>query len=246
MKPLLVLLLTLVSAVAVEPEAKKFTPKDGPEVLYRYSAPAKLESGKKYPLVLFLHGAGERGNDNEAQLKHGVNAILQNTEKLGQPIFLIAPQCPKDARWEDANKRPTNPKDPRSLLDHILSLVEETTKQQAVDPKRIYITGLSMGGFGTWSALAKEPDLFAAAIPICGGGSPDTVKEFKDVPIWIFHGDADNVVAPAGSQNMFDALKKAGSEAKLTLYPGVGHNSWTQTYSDIEVIRWFLAQQKSK
>lgn len=234
MKTLLVLLITVASVAAVEPEAKTFKAKDGPEVLYRFAAPAKVESGKKYPLVLFLHGAGERGNDNKAQMKHGVNAILQNAEKLNQPIFLIAPQCPKDGWWAGG-----------PLLDNVLELVEETIKEQSVDPKRVYITGLSMGGYGTWSAIAKKPKIFAAAIPICGGGDPATVKAFKKMPIWIFHGSDDNVVPPSGSQNMFDALKKAGSEAKLTLYPGVGHNSWTQTYSDKEVISWLFEQTKT-
>ncbi len=244
MKYLCLLFLTLACAAAIEPEAKTFKAPDDSEVLYRYAAPAKLESGKKYPLVLFLHGAGERGNDNKAQIKHGVGAILKHAEELNQPIFLIAPQCPKDGWWADGGKRPTRANEPSKLLDNVLNLVEETIKQQAVDPKRVYITGLSMGGMGTWSALSKDPDIFAAAIPICGNGNPATVKDFKKLPVWIFHGDADNVVKPEGSQIMFDALKKAGSDAKLTLYPGVGHDSWTQTYADIEVIRWLFAQSK--
>ncbi len=243
MKTLLLFLITVVGVAAAEPEAKTFKAADGTEVLYRFATPAKIESGKKYPLVLFLHGAGERGDDNKAQLKHGVKAILQNAEKLDQPIFLIAPQCPKGGWWADSNK-PNVKNGPNSLMDNVLELVEETIKEQSIDKKRVYITGLSMGGFGTWSAIAKKPELFAAAIPICGGGDPATVSEFKKMPIWIFHGDADNVVAPSGSQSMFDALKKAKSDAKFTLYPGVGHDSWTQTYADDEVIKWLFDQTK--
>lgn len=244
MKPFLFLLLSLATAVAVELEAKTFKAANGQEVLYRFAAPASLDKEKKYPLLLFLHGSGARGDDNKAQLRHSVNDILQTAEKLKQPIFLIAPQCPKGGWWADPKKRPTNASDPSTLLDNVLNLMEETIKENAVDPKRIYITGLSMGGIGTWSALAKDPDLFAAAIPICGSGDPATVKNFTKLPIWIFHGDADTVIAPSGSQKMFDALKQAGSDAKLTMYPGVAHDSWTQTYNDIQVLRWLFAQTK--
>lgn len=247
MKIISLVLCALVAPLLAEPEAKTFKASDGTEVIYRFAAPAKIESGKKYPLVIFLHGAGERGKDNKAQLKHGVNAILKHTEKIGEPTFLIAPQCPTGIWWTniDNTAKRTAEQKPITLLDAVLELTEDTAKTQAIDPKRIYITGLSMGGFGTWAALAKKPDLFAAAIPICGGGDPKTAAAFKHVPIQIFHGDADTVVKPDGSQKMFDALKQAGSNAKLTLYPGVGHNSWTQTYDNQEIIRWLFSQTKS-
>jgi len=146
---------------------------------------------------------------------------------------------------QEDRKRLADAKGPNALLDAVLELVDQTASEQAVDPDRIYITGLSMGGFGTWSILARKPQIFAAAIPICGAGDPETVDAFKHLPIRIFHGAADDVVPPAGSQLMFDALKKAGSDAELTLYPGVGHNSWTQTYNNREIIRWLFAQTKS-
>jgi len=248
MKTLLALLLTMACSAAIETEPKSFKAPDGTEVLYRFAAPEKIGEGKTYPLVLFLHGSGERGNDNKAQLNHGVKSILENSEKLGQPIFLIAPQCPADKTWAPYRTDPSSPADgtfANPLLDAVLTLVGETASKQPVDRNRIYITGLSMGGFGTWAAIARKPEIFAAAIPICGAGDPRTVVRFKNMPIRIFHGDADNVVPPAGSQLMFDALKEAGSDAKLTLYPGVGHDSWTQTYADEEVIRWLFAQTKS-
>jgi predicted peptidase len=246
MKYFIILSITLVTAAFAEPEAKIFKASDGSELLYRYSTPTNIERGKKYPLVLFLHGSGERGNDNKAQLKHGVNAIMKNADKLKQPIFLIAPQCPKDIWWTQAqtNAEGSSMK-PITVLDAVLEVIEDTSKKQQIDHKRIYITGLSMGGFGTWAALAKDPKLFAAAIPICGGGDPKTAATFKHVPIQIFHGDADTVVRPDGSQKMFNALQQAGSHAKLTIYPGVAHDSWTQTYANEEVIRWLLTQTKS-
>ena len=238
----------MVNAAAIELEPKSFEASNGTEVLYRFAVPAKIEEGKAYPLVLFLHGSGQRGSDNKAQLKHGAKAILQNAEKLGQPMFVIAPQCPADKTWAPyridfkipADEKPKNP-----LLNAVLALIEETASKQPVDRDRIYITGLSMGGFGTWDAIESQPKTFAAAIPICGAGDPRTVDRFKDLPIRIFHGDDDKVVPLTGSQRMFDALKEAGSEAKLTIYPGVGHDSWTQTYEDVEVVRWLLAQTKS-
>jgi predicted peptidase len=246
MRRLALLIITLASAAFAEPEAKTFKASDGSEVLYRYSAPTNIERGKKYPLVLFLHGAGERGNDNKAQLKHGVNAIMKNADSLKQPIFLIAPQCPKDIWWTQAQtKAERSSKKPITVLDAVLEVIEDTSKNQQIDPKRIYITGLSMGGFGTWAALAKDPKLFAAAIPICGGGDPKAAATYKRVPIQIFHGSADTVVSPDNSQKMFDALQQAGSQAKLTIYPGVAHDSWTQTYANEEVIRWLLTQTKS-
>ena len=248
MKALFTLLLTMACSSCAELEPKTFKGKDGTEVLYRIASPATIEAGKTYPLVLFLHGSGERGNDNKLQLKNGVNAILENADKLGQPLFLIAPQCPKDKTWAPYLIDPQSTADGKTdnpLLDAVLELVHETASQHPVDPNRIYITGMSMGGFATWAAIAKEPETFAASIPVCGAGDPRTAHLFKDMPIRIFHGADDPTVAPEGSQMMLDALKIAGSDATLTLYPGVAHDCWTQTYANEEVIRWLLAQTKS-
>lgn len=233
----LLALATMATALSAEPEAKTFKADDGTEVLYRFAAPEKTEVGKTYPLVLFLHGAGERGADNKAQLKHGVADILKGAAALGEPVFLIAPQCPPEQWWADRGGK--NP-----LPAAVLELVEEIAKTQPVDPKRIYLTGLSMGGFGTFDLLARSPKTWAAAIPICGGGAPSSAKKFRKVPIRIFHGDADTTVLPEQSKAMAEALKKAGSDVELTLYPGVGHNSWTQTYRDPEVIKWLFSQKK--
>lgn len=247
-KTLLALVL-LANSQAAEPEAKTFEAKDGTQVLYRYSAPEKTEEGKTYPLVLFLHGAGERGTDNKAQLKHGALAILEGAEKLEQPIYLIAPQCPKEQWWSAPMENrlglvDAGGENPR--LEAVLALIKETAANNPVDRNRIYVTGLSMGGFGTWDLLARSPETWAAAIPVCGAGDPDSVGKFKDVPIHIFHGDADPVVPPAASKLMLEALQKASSKAEITMYPGVGHDSWTQTYADPAVIQWFLSQKKVK
>ncbi|MES2660327.1 MAG: dienelactone hydrolase family protein [Verrucomicrobiota bacterium] len=240
------LLGTLLSPGA-EPEAREFTAKDGTVVKYRWSAPEKIDAGKIYPLVLFLHGSGERGDDNSAQLKHGVRAIQAGTAKLGQPVFLIAPQCPKERWWSpvDMEKmRLSAAGQPNALMEAVLELVDETTATQPVDPKRFYLTGISMGGFGTWDLLGRVPDKIAAAIPICGGGDPSLVAKYKAVPIWAFHGDADPIVPVRTTKEMVSALEEAGGKPKVTYYPGVQHDSWTQTYDDPEVIRWMLEQHR--
>lgn len=228
-----------------EPEAHEWTAKDGTVVKYRFCAPEKMEPGKTYPLVLFLHGAGERGEDNTAQLKHGVKAILDGAAKLGQPVFLIAPQCPLERWWSPINHesmRLEAADGPNPLLEALLSLVEQTKLTQPVDPKRFYVTGISMGGFATWDLLGRVPGQIAAAIPICGGGDPTLAGRFKSVPIWAFHGDADATVPVRTTHEMIAALEGADGNPKSTFYPGVNHDSWTQTYNDPAVIRWMLEQ----
>lgn len=239
-------ILTMATACA-EPVPMTFKATDGTEVLYRFAAPEKTEEGKQYPLVLFLHGSGSRGTDNMGQLRNGVNEILSSAAQLGEPVFLIAPQCPPGRRWSEPTGDWIGLKDAggkNPLLDAIVALVGNTAERHPIDRRRIYVTGLSMGGFGTWALLARSPQTWAAAIPICGGGDPETVKKFKHIPIRIFHGDADGVIAPRSSERMASALKKAGGKAELTMYPGVGHDSWTQTYNDREVMKWLFAQRK--
>ncbi len=231
-------------AFGAGPVEKEWQAPNGTTVRFRWCAPATPEPGKTYPLVLFLHGAGERGTDNKAQLKHGVTAILKGAEALGEPCFLIAPQCPPDRWWTPIDRGTMRPADGgKDLLDAVLALVAETSKSQPVDAKRFYVTGLSMGGYATWDLLARAPDRIAAAIPICGGGNPAKAGGFKDVPIWAFHGDADPVVPVRATRDMIAALEKAGGKPKYTYYPGVQHDSWTQTYADPEVIKWFFAQK---
>jgi predicted peptidase len=239
-------ILTISTAFA-EPVPMTFKATNRTEVLYRFATPEKTEEGKKYPLVLFLHGSGERGTDNKAQLKHGVNDILKGAADLGEPIFLIAPQCPPERWWAEPTPDRLGLKDAggeNPLLAAIVALLGDTADKHPVDRKRIYVTGLSMGGFGTWDLLARYPKTWAAAIPICGGGDPETVKKFDHIPIRIFHGDADEVIAPASSERMASALKKVGGKAELTMYPGVGHDSWTRAYQDPEVIKWLFAQRQ--
>jgi len=234
-------------ALGAQPEAREWKAPDGTVVKYRWSAPENPEKGKTYPLVLFLHGAGERGGDNAAQLKHGVTPLLEGAKKLGEPCFLIAPQCPADRWWAPISMQTMrlNAADqPNPLLEAVLALVDDTLKTQPVDAKRFYVTGLSMGGYATWDLLGRVPKRIAAAIPICGGGDPAQVAKFKDIPVWAFHGETDPTVPVKSTKDMIAALEQAGGKPKATYYPGVGHNSWTRAYDDPETIRWLFGQRR--
>ena len=240
-------LLGTCAVLAAPPQAREWKAPDGTLVRYRWSAPETLEPGKTYPLVLFLHGAGERGTDNAAQLKHGVGPILAGADKLKQPCFLIAPQCPRDRWWAPIQRetmRLSEADKPNSLLESVLALVDETIKTQPVDTKRFYVTGISMGGYATWDLLGRVPGRIAAAVPICGGGDPALVAKFKDIPIHAFHGEADSVVPVRTTREMIDALEKAGGKPEVTYYPGVNHDSWTRTYDDPALIRWLFDQRQ--
>src|SRR5947209_5794838 len=182
---------------------------DGHKLPYRLLKPAMIEDGKKYPLVIFLHGAGERGTDNEKQLVHGVPQFVANREKY--PCFLVAPQCPDGKKWVEVDwsaDSHTQPKEPGEVGKLAIGLIEQSIKDRPVDPKRVYLTGLSMGGYGTWDILARRPELFAAAAPVCGGADEATAAKIKDIPIWVFHGAKDTAVKPARSRNMVAALEK--------------------------------------
>ncbi|MEX2176098.1 MAG: prolyl oligopeptidase family serine peptidase [Pirellulaceae bacterium] len=238
-------LLTLVAAMTATSRAADPDHRDrfqeqtfeaaGHKLLYRRLSPQKVEPGVKYPLVVFLHGAGERGADNQKQLVHGMNDFAQDAMMAKYPAFVIAPQCPEGKKWVEVDwthDAHTTPQEPSEPLAATLALIDDLLKSEPIDKSRVYITGLSMGGYGTWDALERRPELFAAAAPICGGGDPAGVAKYKDVPIWAFHGDKDTAVKPHRSREMIAALKAAGGQPKYTEYAGVGHNSWAPTYSD--------------
>jgi len=198
-------------------------------VHYLIALPENYNEQEKCPLMIFLHGRGEWGNDLSRVKIHGPPKNVK--EKNATPFIIVSPQSPKGEWWkvEKLSK----------LLDHILA----TTK---ADPERVYLTGLSMGGFGTWAWAAREPRRFAAAIPICGGGNPNDAEKLVELPIWAFHGAKDNVVAISRSQAMVDAIQEAGgTKAKLTVYGEAGHNSWTKTYDNPEIYKWLLSHRRA-
>jgi predicted peptidase len=197
----------------------------------------------KFPLVIFLHGSGERGNDNESQLTWGVmNFATDRNMKMHRPI-VIAPQCPKNMRWanftyEDMSLQPN----PSETMELLIELINQAKQELPIDTTRIYITGLSMGGYGTFDAISRYPNLFAAAVPVCGGGDVSKASAISHIPIWIFHGALDGAVNPVLSQNMVEALTKAGAHPGFTQYPETGHFSWIAAYSDVMMMDWLFRQ----
>ncbi len=223
---------------------EKYTSPSGDTLNYRQLI-SDYDSTSKYPLVIFLHGSGERGNDNEAQLKWGVmNFASDRNMKTHRPI-VIAPQCPKNMSWgnfsyNDMSLKPT-PSKPMELL---IELINKAIKELPVDTNRIYITGLSMGGFGTFDAVSRHPNLFAAAVPVCGGGDTSKASTISHIPFWVFHGALDSTVNTSLSQNMVNALTNAGANPGFTQYPEAGHFSWIAAYSDDMMIDWLFRQHK--
>jgi dienelactone hydrolase len=218
-----------------------------PYRLYKVKSPT---AGMKYPLILFLHGAGERGNNNTSQLMANAGATVWATDahQTKNPAYVIAPQCPADKQWVDTNwglgSYSTTTVPVSDQLTTALEIADAVAKEFTTDPARQYITGLSMGGYGTWDAIIRNPTRFAAAIPICGAGDPSKADLIKLLPIWTANGSADTTVPPKGTHDMVDALKAAGSTVKYDEYPGVGHDSWTMTYANEAVIDWLFTNKK--
>lgn len=186
---------------------------------------------KQWPMILFLHGAGERGSDLEIVKKHGPPKIVK--DKKDFPFMVVSPQCPANSWWPDET-------------DVLISLLDDIVARYDIDINRVYLTGLSMGGYGTWHLAYKYPDRFAAIAPICGGGIRLYADKLKDIPIWAFHGAKDKVVPVKESEEMVKAINARGGNARLTVYPDAGHDSWTVTYNNQELYDWFLKHRRSK
>ncbi|WP_437191631.1 dienelactone hydrolase family protein [Planctomicrobium sp. SH527] len=226
---------------------KQFTGANSEVLNYRELTPPKITPDTLYPLVVFLHGAGERGDDNTAQLVHVAKELATPEMRERHPAFVFAPQCPKMQRWVETDwtlNEHSMPEVASTSMGLLISLIEESVKKLPIDPKRIYIVGLSMGGYGTWDLMQRRPDLVAAGIPICGGGDATRGEVLKNIPIWAFHGDQDQAVKVERSRAMIKAIKEAKGHPIYTEYPGVGHNSWTMTAQNRLVWDWLFAQHK--
>ncbi|HCY43753.1 MAG TPA: hypothetical protein DHV48_20860 [Prolixibacteraceae bacterium] len=224
---------------------------DGHTLPYRFYQPQSGTAGKKLPLVIFLHGAGERGFDNRTQFQRFAPILFW--EKY--PCFVLAPECPSktpdssnaESVWVDtpfgaaSHQMNVNPTWPLKL---VMQLIDKTIRDYPVDKNRIYITGLSMGGYATWEILQREGKRFAAAIPVCGGGDPAYASTIKPVNLWVFHGSDDRTVPVKRSRDMVAAVQAVGGNVTYTEYPGVGHDSWGRTYSNPEVWDWLFHQVK--
>jgi predicted peptidase len=221
----------------------------GDTLLYRLLEPTFQSPDDKYPVVLFLHGAGERGDDNKRQLYHVMPEFTKYAARKNHPCYVIAPQCPREDYWTSGERMPAGDIAWNDEVDPLqrmaLEIVDQVLTNESADPDRVYVVGLSMGGAGTWDILYHYPDRFAAAIPICGWTDPEKARRIKDIPIWIFHGMDDNTVAFEESRTMYEALKQEGGDAILTALEGVRHNAWDYVFSDNTLVMdWLFSQSK--
>ena len=219
---------------------------------YNYLEPIEVSDDEKYPLVLFLHGAGERGNDNEAQLKHIAPLFASDSIRELYPSYVVFPQCPEGQYWgsldtTEGEWTPSSVLPPEKSLAGVMKLIDNMIGLYQVDTNRIYISGLSMGGFGTFDYLARKPHFFAAAIPICGGGDSDFAVKYSHVPMKIFHGAKDEVVPATLSREMYRALMDAGAkEVEYIEFPEGRHEVWNEAYAHEGLLDWMYGQNKSK
>ncbi len=216
---------------------------------YRLLSPPNVEAGQKYPLVLFLHGAGERGDDNKLQLLYFPEQMAQPRWRERFPCYVLAPQCRKDAKWVEVDwslpESHEAPAEPGDQMKVVMQILEKTLAEEQIDKSRIYLTGLSMGGYGSWDLAVRKPDLFAAVAPICGGADNASLAALKDIPVWVAHGDKDRAVPVERSRLAVAALRKAGGNPVYVEMPGVEHNSWTPSYSDNDgLVPWLFRQKR--
>ncbi len=195
---------------------------------YLVYLPDNYEAGdKRWPLLLFLHGAGERGDDLEQLKAHGPPRLLAEGRQL--PFVVVSPQCPRGRYW---------------LVPVLTGLLDELLRRWRVDENRVYVTGISMGGYGTWQLAEAQADRLAAILPICGGGNPNNASELRDLPIWAFHGAKDPIVPLEESEVMVQAVRNAGGTVRFTIYPEAAHDCWTQTYDKPDWHQWLLSHRR--
>ena len=238
--------------VEITPNYEKFSSNIG-EFNYRILYPKNFDQSKTYPLTLFLHGIGERGDDNELQLKYIDKVFLNSQNYSDFPSVVIFPQAPLSDNWSsrilnDNEIRQVFPKDasPTKSLQMVIKLMDSLSQENYVDKKRVYLSGLSNGAMGSFELLKERPNMFASAVLICGGGDPNWVKKFaKTTPIWIAHGSNDDVVHPNFSLEMAEAIIKEGGSPKLTLFENIFHDSWYNVFNDPDYLKWMFSYSKN-
>ncbi len=222
-----------------------FTNSSGATMPYRLYVPEGYKAKKKYPLILWLHGAAGRGTDNLKQITQGnavaARAFISTAVQKKWPALVLAPQCPEGRVWANVQAGEMNPD-----LRLALEVLDAVRKQYNIDPDRVYVAGQSMGGFATWDLLARLPERFAAALPLCGRANASAAKNMKRVAIWAFHGEADETVPVTGSRDAITAIRAAGGEPKYSEYPGVGHNVWDKAFAEPDLFSWLFKQKRGK
>jgi predicted peptidase len=233
---------------------KRLLVQAGDTLPYRVLMPQNFDSSKQYPVVFFLHGAGERGRDNEKQLTYGAKLFLQPENRKAFPAIVIFPQCSRESYWSNvlrlhdekgARKFEFLPDGtPTRYMQLLQELVPFVLRTYPVKMNQVYVGGLSMGGMGTYEVVRRLPGTFAAAFAICGGAHPSTASKLKGVNWWLFHGGKDDVVPPQATEKIHEALKKAGANVTFTLYPNANHNSWDPAFAEKNLLPWLFSQKK--
>ena len=228
---------------------------EGDTLNYRVLFPKEFSESEKYPVILVLHGAGERGDDNEAQLVHGSDLFLKDENREKYPAIVIFPQAPKEDYWAKVEvKRDTTPfqfdfknkEAPTKSLGLVMKMMDSVVAQDFVQKDKVYVGGLSMGGMGTYEIIYKKPEMFAAAFAICGGANPEIAETYpKGFDIWIFHGEKDDIVPPRFSKAMARAINHNGGNAKVSLYPDDNHNSWDSAFSEPYLLPWLFSKTRN-
>ena len=222
---------------------------------YRILLPDNYNPQNKYSLVIFLHGSGERGNDNEKQLTHGAELFLRDSIRKKYPAIVVFPQCSENSYWSNVNIAVDKVSDERTFqfitnseptvaMNLLINLIDDLRQKYSIQKKRIYISGLSMGGMGAFELVSRRPNLFAAAMPICGGANTAIAKKLSKTNWWIFHGEKDDVVNPKYSKDMAAAILNEGGSAKLNIYPNANHNSWDSAFAEKNFMQWMFLNSK--
>jgi predicted peptidase len=224
-------------------------------IYYRVLFPENFDSTKKYPILFFLHGRGESGTDNQKQLTHGGKLFLKPEIRKNFPAIVVFPQCPATDYWANvkitANEKGKRHFDfrkggkPTKAMHALLGMVDNFLDKPFVDHQQVYIGGLSMGGMGSYEMLRRKRNTFAAAFAICGGDHVGNVRKYQNIPLWIFHGEKDDVVLPSYSINIANQLKIYGKEVKLTLYPNANHNSWDAAFAEPDLLNWLFSHKNT-
>ncbi|UZR94282.1 prolyl oligopeptidase family serine peptidase [Chondrinema litorale] len=229
-------------------ETDSFTSENGGILPYRLLKPLEYDADKKYPLVIFLHGSGERGEDNSSQLKNAASVFLDEEIREKYPAFVLAPQCPENDRWSlhhegDITEKYFLSEEPSETMKLLMELIQSTQESYNIDEKRLYVTGLSMGGQGVYDLLLRNSDTFAAAVVVCSFTDIRKAGALVDTPIWIFHGEDDNVVPVDNARVMVNTLDVLGAKPRYTEYTATGHNSWDKAFSEEKLFPWLFKKK---
>lgn len=255
MKKLLCFVWLISPALALAQFEKGWHVQNQDSLPYQLLKPLHYLAEKSYPLVIFLHGAGERGSDNELQMTHGSSLFLDAKNREKYPSFVVFPQCPEDEFWANLQFGYEEGKGITNLtwkegfaapMQQVLNLMQSLQQTYKIDQDRIYLMGLSMGGLGTFDLLQKQPETFAAGVPICAGADPQHFANLVEVPLWVFHGTEDDIVPVGLSREVVNFLKSEGGNVKYTEYRDVKHNSWDNAFAEKPLLKWLFKQNRNE